>query len=112
MSKLGDDMVRLAAQIHELRAARKVYVQEIRASVNQLRARFRSERGRLVKELNVQRQEVQQDLAAARRAWSGVSATAPRRQSVEAELAEVPVADVEGVGRKRRPRSAGSRDSG
>jgi hypothetical protein len=86
MGKIADDMTRLVREIRDLRTARRSYVQEIRTTVNLMRAEFRREFDAMVLEGRAERAELVRDLQAARRVWAQAREPGPPPEAAPSEL--------------------------
>lgn len=92
MGKIAEDMIRLVQEIRAGHVGRKTYVRNLRVSVAQLRAGFRSAHAQMARESMVARREIVSDLLAIRKAWMGqgpgAGSTAERVEAqIQAEIA-------------------------
>lgn len=93
MGKIAEDMIRLVQEIRAGHAGRKAYTRNLRVSVAQMRAGFRSAHAQMARESMIARREIVNDLLAIRRAWMGLGpgagSTAERvAAQIQAEAAE------------------------
>lgn len=87
MGKIAEDMIRLVQEIRAGHTARKTYVKNLKVSVAQLRAGFRSAHAQMARESMVARREIVNDLLAIRRAWMGLGpGTGSTAERVEAQI--------------------------